>query len=134
MTAEERLAYAALSGEALRMLERKYDVPIRRCFGPDRFRLRAALDALVLLDWKPDGDPMRADWTCLADRPGLAALLAKDLGPLVLQGPRPANASAILDLFRDQPLLVLSGGVDFARAAALCHNRLTRPDATNAPA
>ena len=120
LSEEDRLALSALSAAELRALEGKRDVPIHRCFGPGRFRLRADLAALVVLDWRPGAGPLAAAWTSLAARPDLAGLVQKDLGPLVRQGPRAARAADTLALLGDRPLLLLSAGVDFDRAAALC--------------
>ena len=121
----ERCRFAAMPEEALRAVERKYDVSIHRAFGPGRFLLRAALTAVVVLGWKPGGGALRAEWTCLSERPELAAILHKELGPLVAMGPRAACASDMLAVLGHQPLLYLSGGLDRERAAALSFDLLT---------
>lgn len=123
----KRCLYAALPEAELRAVERKYDVPIHRCFGPGRFRLRAALAALVILGWQPGGGALRATWTCLAERPELAAILHKDLGPLVAMGPRPASTADTLAVLGPQPLLYLTGGLDMEQAAALGWDMLAGP-------
>ena len=117
---DERTAYAGLPGRELWDLERKYDVPIAACFGPGRVRLRARLAALVVLAWKPDGGDMQAEWTTLSKRSDLLPALSKDLGVLFGHGPRPAAAADYLSLLDQCPVLAVTGGVDFSRAAALC--------------
>jgi HprK-related kinase B len=120
LSADERAAYAGLPARELWGLERKYDVPIADCFGPGRVRLRAGLTALVVLAWKPDGGSMRTQWTTLARSEGLLPALVKDLGVLFACGPRAAEAADYLSLLGRCPVLAVTGGVDFSRAAALC--------------
>ncbi len=124
----ERAAYAALPPQALWGLESKHDVPIETCFGPGRVRLRAGLCALVVLGWKRSGGPVVARWTSLPAAPELVPAIAKDLGVLFLAGPRPAEPAAYLAALGELPVLVLSGGVDFSRAAQLCQDILCRAD------
>jgi HprK-related kinase B len=123
---DERLALSRLPEETLRTLERKVDVPIGRCFGPGRFRLRAALAALVVLAWKPGGGPARPTWTRLDLRTELVDTVAKELGPLVAMGPRPVSRRDSLALLGTVPVLLFEGGLDFPLAADWCHDILTR--------
>ena len=123
---EAREAYAQLPLEELRALERKYDVPVAVCFGPGRVRLSAELAALVVLAWKPDGGAIEAEWTTLSRREQYLPAVTKDMGVLFQNGPCPADVAAYRALLGDCPLLVISGGVDFARAAALCLDVLGR--------
>ena len=122
----ERAAYAALPPDALWGLERKYDAPIEKCFGPGRVRLRAGLRALAVLCWKRGGGPVDARWTTLSASPELVPAIAKDLGVLFLAGPRPADRNAYLAALGALPVLALSGGVDFSLAAELCQGVLCR--------
>jgi len=120
LTEEERATYARLPATALWGLERKYDVSIRDCFGPGRFRLRADLQALVVLCWRPGGGDVHASWTEIGRRPDLLPAFMKDRGVFFEEGPRQAEATEYLSLLERCPVLVLGGGVDFGRAAALC--------------
>ncbi|EHJ46667.1 hypothetical protein DFW101_0650 [Solidesulfovibrio carbinoliphilus subsp. oakridgensis] len=120
LTEEERAAYAGLPPRVLWSLERKYDIPIRDCFGPGRFRLRAGLAALVVLCWRPGGGEARAAWTDIASRPDLLPAFMKDRGVIFEEGPRRAEAADYLSLLGRCPVLVLDGGVDFGHAAAVC--------------
>lgn len=126
---DDRAAYAALPAEALWALERKYDVPIAACFGPGRFQLRTRLSALVVLRWRPGAGDMAARWTDLAASPELAAAFTKDVGVFFEHGPSRAVPGEYLSLLADCPVLVLDGGTDFDRAAALCLNLLQSPAA-----
>jgi len=123
---EAREAYAKLPPGELWALERKFDVPIAACFGPGRVRLSAALTALVVLAWKPGGGAMQADWTTLSRREEYLPAVTKDLGVLYQDGPRPADVDDYRALLGDCPVLAIAGGVDFARAAALCLDVLGR--------
>ncbi|EFL51352.1 HPr kinase [Solidesulfovibrio fructosivorans JJ]] len=120
LTEAEREAYAGLTPDALWRVERKYDVRIRDCFGPGRFRLRAGLRALVVLGWRRGGGELRATWTDIDAAPHLLPAFTKDVGVFFEQGPRRAKADAYRVLLGDCPVLVIHGGVDFKRAAALC--------------
>ena len=127
LSAADRAAYARLDPEDLWRVERKYDVRIRDCFGPDRFRLRAGLKALVVLCWRRGGGETRAAWTTLRARADLLPALMKDVGVFLEAGPRRAVATDYLSLLDACPVLVLEGGVDFLRAAALCRELLAPP-------
>ncbi len=124
----KRAAYVALPPEALWGLESKHDAPIDACFGPGRVRLRARLRALAVLGWKQGGGPVVARRTTLADAPELVPAIAKDLGVLFLAGPRQADRAAYLAALGALPVLALSGGVDFSRAAQLCQDILSRAE------
>ncbi|WP_428569748.1 MAG: HprK-related kinase B [Solidesulfovibrio sp. DCME] len=125
----DRAVYAGLADEELWRLERKYDVPIRDCFGPGRFRLRVPCQALVLLCWRPGGGAMAARRIGLAERPELVAAITKDVSVLFAQGPRRARPEDYLRLLADCPVLLLEGGTDFHRAADRCLALLAAPGA-----
>ncbi|UJX40337.1 HprK-related kinase B [Desulfovibrio sp. JY] len=127
LTEAERAAYAGLSPDALWRVEHKYDVRIRDCFGPGRFRLRAGLRALVVLGWRRGGGDMRARWTDVDASPELLPAFMKDVGVFFEEGPRPATQDAYRVLLGACPVLVIGGGVDFKRAAALCLDVLGPP-------
>ncbi len=120
LTEEERAGYAGLPREALWKLERKRDVPIRDCFGPGRFRLRSKLAALVVLRWRPGRGGLDERWVEGREREELLPAFMKDLGVFFETGPRRASPGEYLALLADCPVLLLEGGTDFSRAAALC--------------
>ncbi|MHC1789575.1 HprK-related kinase B [Solidesulfovibrio sp.] len=120
LTTEERETYARLPVRELWGLERKYDVPIEACFGPGRVRLQAALAALVVLAWKPGGGPVRVRRTDIASQEDVLPAVMKDMGVLFAAGPAPADPAAYRTLLAGLPLLLVTGGVDFPAAAALC--------------
>ena len=124
----KRAAYGALPSEALWGLESKHDVPIDACFGPGRVRLRARLSALAVLCWEHGGGPVVARRTTLVAAPELVPAIAKDLGVLFLAGPRQADRTVYLAALGKLPVMVLSGGVDFSRAAEMCQDILCRAD------
>jgi HprK-related kinase B len=119
LTAQEQADYKKLSREALWRLEHKYDVMIDRCYGPNRFRLNAPLDRLVLLNWQLGAGPMQPEEIELAlHRPLLQAIM-KDTGLFYLPGkglPQNPSEDQYFNLLSSCRVLVLSGGADFEEA------------------
>lgn len=119
LTAREQAEYQKLPLEALWRLEHKYDVIIDQCYGPDRFRLNAPLDRLVLLNWKLDAGPMTAEEIELAHHRPLLQAIMKDTGLFYLPGkglPQNPSEDQYFDLLSSCRVLVLSGGADFEQA------------------
>nr|WP_321403417.1 HprK-related kinase B [uncultured Desulfobacter sp.] len=119
LTDREQAEYKKLPREALWRLEHKYDVMIDQCYGPNRFRLNAPLDRLVLLNWQLDAGPMKAEEIVLALHKPLLQAIMKDTGLFYL----PDNGLAqnpsedqYFDLLSSCRVLVLSGGADFEQA------------------
>jgi HprK-related kinase B len=121
----ERARYQALRPAALWEVERKLDARIDLCFGPGRFPMTAWLDAVAVLGWRRGSQqPTRVIEIDLAARPDLLPSIAKPPG--VFFAPRPgmtrwppqdADYAALLARTR---VLEVTGGVDFAEAAARC--------------
>jgi HprK-related kinase B len=111
-------------------LEHKYDASIDACFGPGRFRLTAALAGLVILNWKREASPMREAEVSLGERRELLAAFMKSPGLFYeLDDPaEPLEAApeSYLDLLGDCPVLEITGGVDFDRAADVALDFLDR--------
>jgi HprK-related kinase B len=57
ITAGERSRFADFTEDELWQVEHKYDALIEDCYGPDRFVLHAAMEGLVILNWKRNGAP-----------------------------------------------------------------------------
>jgi HprK-related kinase B len=119
LTAQEQADFKKLSQERLWRLEHKYDVMIDQCYGPDRFRLNAPLDRLVLLNWQLGAGPMNAEEISLADHRPLLQAIMKDTGLFYLPGkglPQNPSEDQYFDLLSSCRVLVLSGGADFEQA------------------
>lgn len=121
ITPEEREGFLALDADALWSLERKYDAFIDECFGPGRFRIKARLAGLALLNWRRGGGPLTVREVDLAQRPDLHPAFMKQVG-LFYEADGPAveprlTSETYLALLRGCPVLELSGGVDFQAAA-----------------
>lgn len=119
LTAQERADFKKLPQEALWRLEHKYDVMIDQCYGPDRFRLNAPLDMLVLLNWQLGAGPMKSEEITLARHRPLLQAIMKDTGLFYLPGrglPQNPSEEQYLDLLSSCRVLVLSGGADFEQA------------------
>ena len=119
LTAREQADYKQLPREALWRLEHKYDVMIDQCYGPDRFRLNAPLDRLVLLNWQLGAGPMKSEEISLGHHRPLLQAIMKDTGLFYLpENGLPQNPSEdqYFDLLSSCRTLVLSGGADFEQA------------------
>jgi len=119
LTAREQADYKKLPQDALWRLEHKYDVMIDQCYGPNRFRLNAPLDRLVLLNWQPGAGPMTSEEIELAHHRPLLQAIMKDTGLFYLPGkglPQNPSEDQYLDLLSPCKALVLSGGADFEQA------------------
>jgi HprK-related kinase B len=116
--------FLAMPPEELWSLEHKYDALIDECYGPGRFTLRCPMDALVILNWKRDGSPMRASLEDPRERADLLPAFMKSTGLFYLPDD-PARqtdpgAEAYAALLSRAKLIEISGGVDFDRASDVC--------------
>ncbi|MBD3237022.1 MAG: HprK-related kinase B [Candidatus Eisenbacteria bacterium] len=127
---EERRRCAQMPPDALWELEQKHDVPIEPCFGPDRFRLVAPLDGLVILNWRRSAAPLEARRVLPDERHDLLPALMKSAGLFYLPDPNdPPSERSVAEyavLLEDCPLLELRGGTDFAAATEICMRLLER--------
>jgi len=118
----ERLA--SLSKDDLWNLEHKYDVPIDRFFGANRFKLRTPLDALIILNWKHNDQPAQMRPVNIEARRDLLPAFIKSTGLFFLpehsdQTPDQSESTYIRFLKLSQ-VFEISGGVDFKAAAKAC--------------
>ena len=114
-------------------LEEKYDADVEKIFGSGKFRLRAKLNAFVILNWKRDATSAteftRID---IRQRPDLLAAVMKSPGPFYMLPGNKAPAS-IVETNSDDYLPVLSeidvyevtGAVDFDKGVEFCVKQFT---------
>ncbi len=123
-----RVACEHMPSAALFGVEAKYDAVIDECFSArpgaeSRFRLRAPLAGIVVLNWRHGGGPLVARRVDLAGRPDLIEALRKPHGVFYLPH---AVARAVrepreyLTALFGVPALELRGGSDFPSAASAC--------------
>ncbi len=121
----DRERFSGLSRDRLWAVEHKYDAPIDRCFGPDRFVLSGPMDGLVILNWDRDaGEDPRIRRVEIGRRPDLLAAFMKPTGLFFLPDDPAAapdlSEAAYIRLLSRHPVWEIVGGVDFARAALDC--------------
>jgi HprK-related kinase B len=119
-----REKFLAMPQDELWKREHKYDALIDECYGPGRFELGSPMDALVILNWRRDGSPMRAALVDPAERKDLLPAFMKSTGLFYLPDD-PArrddpSVEAYADLLAQTNLIEISGGVDFDRASDVC--------------
>jgi HprK-related kinase B len=130
---ERRRELAVLEPDVLWQLEEKYDVDVERIFGEGTFHLGAKLSGLVVLAWNPrDPSPPRWDEIRLPDHRELVGrAIGKSPGPFhESEDGLPATAGEVsvdpapyLEQLWDLPVLLFTGGVDFALAARVARER-----------
>lgn len=120
----EKETFGKLNTSELWTLEQKYDVPIEKCFGLNRFQLYGWMDNLVILNWHIDGGETRIEEVLPSKRPDLIAAFMKSPGlfynPLGDEKKPDLGISHYTDLIQKCTLLELSGGTDFEKAADIC--------------
>jgi HprK-related kinase B len=124
MSNEEQSYFAGLPENELWELEHKYDALIDDCYGPNRFVMSTAMDALVLLNWKRNGNPTTAEIVDLADRRDLLPAFMKNVGLFFLPPGKCAMPETVEEVYIDFlsrcRVLEIRGGTDFAEAANAC--------------
>lgn len=122
--ASEKENFKDLSGEELWNLEHKYDVFIDQCFGTERFVLSADMNLLVILNWKPNGQPPCFNLVDLNVRRDLLQAFMKSLGLFYDSKKDVAEPDfpeeSYLRQLQGCRVLEISGGVDFQKAADVC--------------
>ncbi len=125
---EDRARFLALPEAELWSLEHKYDALIGQCFGAGRFRLQAPMDALVLLNWRRGGGPLRAHRVAPALRTDLLPAFMKATGlfyrPADPARPQDPPLAAYVRALSRCAVIELAGGVDFEAGATVCWNFL----------
>jgi len=119
-----REKFLSMPREELWQLEHKYDALIDECYGPGRFELRCPMDALVILNWKRNGSPMRADLVDPNERTDLLPAFMKSTGLFYLPD-NPARRTdpdikAYAELLSRTKVIEIAGGVDFEHASDVC--------------
>ncbi len=116
--------FAALPEDDLWNLEYKYDVPIDRFFGADRFVLSTPLNAMIILNWKQNKDAPRMQPVNIENRRDLLPAFMKSTGLFFLPEPAmPASdpsEAAYVRLLEANRIFEISGGVDFQAAVDAC--------------
>ncbi|GAB6097033.1 hypothetical protein JCM14469_32870 [Desulfatiferula olefinivorans] len=121
---DEQNRLRQISPADLWTLEQKYDVPIDRCFGEDRFILRAPMEHLVLLNWTRSDQPMTVRPIDPAQRKELLPAFMKTPGLFIhsvegcnlLEG----DADTYAHWLSRCRVWEFSGGVDFDKATHIC--------------
>lgn len=120
----EKEQFKELTGDKLWNLEYKYDVFIDQCFGAGRFVLSANMNLLVILNWKPNGEPSSFNLVDLNERRDLLQAFMKSLGLFYDSEDDSAEPEVseenYLDQLRGCRVLEISGGVDFQKAVDEC--------------
>ena len=116
--------FASLAKADLWNLEYKYDVPIDRFFGANRFILSTPLDALIILNWKQNGGPTLMKQVDIENRRDLLPAFMKSTGLFFLPEPAmPASdpsENAYIRMLKATQVFEISGGVDFQAAVKAC--------------
>lgn len=116
--------FASLSKDEIWNLEHKYDVPIDRYFGPNRFKLKTPLDALIILNWRRTDQPARLLPVDIDARRDLLPAFMKSTGLFFLpDSPIPISDPTEDDYIRflkQSQVFEISGGVNFQEAAQAC--------------
>lgn len=125
---EDIKRYRALPADDLWELEEKYDAIVDEYFDGCQFRLGAAMSAFVLIDWDRHAEaPARLDAVSADDVADLIPAVMKSPGIMLPRASAripAAQAGDYRNLLARTRLYVLSGGVDFAAAAALIRAEL----------
>lgn len=120
--------YRAMPADDLWELEEKYDAIVDEYFDGCQFRLGAAMSAFVLIDWDRHAEaPARLEAVSAGDVAGLIPAVMKSPGIMLPRASARIPAAQTADyreLLEQTRLYVLSGGVDFAAAAALIRAEL----------
>jgi HprK-related kinase B len=121
----QKREFLKLSKEALWNLEHKYDAPVEKCYGPDRFVLSAGMTDLIILTWRPGQGNLSIEK--VQDTGSRTALLEAFMKPTGLFF-NPDGACAMpapsvenyLSFLSGIDVWNFSGGVDFNAAAEKC--------------
>jgi HprK-related kinase B len=123
---EERAALGGMDRWALWNLEAKRDVDLDAIYGPGTVRLRARMQALVLLKWRLDGRGLDVRRLDVDEALAEAAVFEKDLGVFDLdRAPHaPAAAARYRGVLRRVPVIAVTGAPDFAALVPLVNDLL----------
>ncbi len=128
LTQEEREKFQDLPPGELWTLEHKYDALIEECFGAGRFRLKAMLAGVVLLNWRREAGPLRVTRINAAQRTDLLPAIMKSPGLFYpsaeLREVEELPVRPLIEALARCPVFEFSGGVDFEAAARACQEIL----------
>ncbi|MFH0823922.1 MAG: HprK-related kinase B [Pseudomonadota bacterium] len=129
MSPEDVERFARLDANELFHLEHKYDVILEECFGANSMIQKAAMLALVVINWGGSRQPTTLKKVNLEERADLFPAFMKSPG-LFFQdlGSTPLDYSeaAYLKSLEGCPVYELSGGTDFVSGTKLCRAILRR--------
>ncbi|MFP4630475.1 MAG: HprK-related kinase B [Desulfohalobiaceae bacterium] len=123
LSPEERQTLLKMSPEELWRLEQKYDVPIEKFYGQDRFILQGPLDILLVLNWEHSQKPLQIQEFSPADRPELIRMFQKGTGLFYCPDPGRKLRHCLEDYCRileKARMFEICGGIDFEQAAQHC--------------
>ncbi|WP_034602932.1 HprK-related kinase B [Maridesulfovibrio frigidus] len=127
---EERDHFLSISKAKLWDLEHKYDALIHECFGPEKFILRASMNALVILNWQRDESETVIKVVDPLKRKDLLPAFTKETGLFYIPDSpakiKDQNIEDYAKLLSKTTVIEISGGVDFDMAAKICHKFMTR--------
>lgn len=132
LDSERRRALEGMPLSELWSLEEKYDARVDRLFGDHPAEMRASLDALLILDWKPGGEePCTIESFSLRETPHWLDAIVKSPGPFYIPaagapptGYEPPQKQPYLEALAGLPAYVARGGADFETAIAFCRSLL----------
>ena len=124
ITAQDYEYFTSLPLDELWSLEHKYDAIINQCYGPYRFVLRAPFSGLVVLNWQRDGGKTLVKEVNPFERLDLVEAFSKETGlfyvPDEAEQYNPPSLQDYAQRLAQVPLIEISGGVDFVKAAHAC--------------
>ena len=128
MNPEDRDRFSKLSTQDLWNLEHKYDVPIDRCFGANKFILSNTMHALVILNWKNGQGETIVKEVNPAERKDLLPAFMKSTGLFFLQSNECNMPEPVIENYIDHlalcKVIEISGGIDFKKASEACISQL----------
>ncbi|NDV22871.1 HprK-related kinase B [Desulfovibrio sp. JC022] len=121
---EDKKKFLAMPKEELWELEHKYDALIDECYGKNKFKLKASMNALFILNWTRDNSDIVIKKVDPKERKDLLPAFMKEPGLFYLpdspEKERAPSVDAYADFLSKTTLVEISGGVDFDKAADAC--------------
>lgn len=121
LTDKQREAYQRMTPGDLWVLEQKFDAPIDKYYGKNRFVLNARMKGLVILNWRRTDEPISIQPVDIRERKDLLPAFMKETGlffqhknGMKISSPSP---EAYADLVSRNPVFEITGGVHFNLAA-----------------
>ncbi len=126
MNDNERLKFSKLPLNELWELEHKYDVYIDRCFGKNKFQLRAPMKALFILNWKRKNIPTIVHQVDIQERKDLLKAFIKSPGLFYEESEQDLDISeeSYINHLKLCSVFEITGGVNFELVANKCYEYL----------